>query len=107
MRFVESPPCCERSFQCRDAVVKPVVEDPMDDDRIPVESGAEVTPVPPEPSESEKMKSSLTHHFNHGARHASKVKRKPSHTSEQSASSKTANSHLCNGTRKMLRPLTD
>ena len=60
MRFVESQPCCERSFQCRDAVVKPVVEDPMDDDRIPVESGAEVTPVPPEPSESEKMKSSLT-----------------------------------------------
>ena len=78
--------------------MKPVVEDPMDDDRIPVESGAEVTPVPPEPSESEKMKSSLTHHFNHGARHASQVKRKPNHTSEQSASSKTANSQFCNAT---------
>ena len=33
----------------------------MDDDRIPVESGAEFSPVPPEPSESEKMKHELTH----------------------------------------------
>ena len=41
--------------------MKPVVEDPMDDDKIPVESGAEVTPVPPEPAESEKMKHELTH----------------------------------------------
>ena len=41
--------------------MKPVVEDPMDDDKIPVESGAEVTPVPPEPSDLEKMKHELTH----------------------------------------------
>ena len=61
VRFTESQPCCERSFNCRDAVVKPVVEDPMDDDRIPVESGAKVTPVPPEPTEWEKMKHELTH----------------------------------------------
>ena len=33
----------------------------MDDDRIPVESRAEVTPVPHEPSESEKMKHQITH----------------------------------------------
>ena len=33
-----------------------------------------------------------TSHFNHGAHHASKAKHKRNHTSEQSASSKTANS---------------
>ena len=33
----------------------------MDDDRIPVESRAEVTPVPHESSESEKMKHQITH----------------------------------------------
>ena len=47
VRFVESKPSCELSFNCRDAVVKPVVEDPMVDDRIPVESGAEFTRVSP------------------------------------------------------------
>ena len=40
---------------------KPVVRDPMDDDRILVESGAEMTPVPHEPSEFEKLKRHLTH----------------------------------------------
>ena len=41
--------------------VTPIVQDPLDDDRIPVESGAEITLVPREPSESEKMKHELTH----------------------------------------------
>ena len=45
----------------RDADVKPIVRDPMADDRIPVQSGAEVTPVPHEPSDSEKMTHELTH----------------------------------------------
>ena len=35
----------------QDADVKPVVRDPMDDDRVRVESGTEMTPVPHEPSE--------------------------------------------------------
>ena len=33
----------------------------MDDDRVLVESGAEMTPVPHEPSEFEKQKHNLTH----------------------------------------------
>ena len=61
VRFTESQTSCERSFKCRDASVKPVVEDPMDDDKIPDESGAEVSPLPPELQESEKMKHELTH----------------------------------------------
>ena len=47
--------------RCCDADVTPIVRDLLDDDRIPVESGAEITPVPREPSESEKMKHELTH----------------------------------------------
>ena len=71
VRFVESQPCCERSFKCSDAVAKPVVEDPMDDDRIPVESRAEVTLFHLNfPSRRKRNMSSLTSHFNHGARHA-------------------------------------
>ena len=50
---------CNR--RCRVADVKPIVRDPMEDDRIPVESGAEVTTIPQEPSDSEKMKHELTH----------------------------------------------
>ena len=72
--------------------MKPVVRDPMDDDRVLVESGAELTLVPHEPSEFEKTEISLTSHLNHGAHHVSKAKHKRNHTSEQSASSKTANS---------------
>ena len=45
----------------RDADLTPIVRDLSDDNRIPVESGAEITPVPREPSESEKMKHELTH----------------------------------------------
>ena len=45
---------CQRKRACRDVVVKPVVRDPMDDDRVHVESGAEMTPVPHEPSEFKK-----------------------------------------------------
>ena len=78
---------------CQDVDVKPVIRDPMDDDRILVESGAEMTPVPHEPSEFENRNIiSLTSHFNHGAHHASKAKHKRNHTSEQSASLKRANS---------------
>ena len=47
--------------RCHDADVTPIVRDPLDDDSIPVESRAEIIPVPPEPSESEKMKHELTH----------------------------------------------
>ena len=50
----------QRNRRCHDADVTPIVRDPMDDDRIPVESGAEIVPVPHEPSESEKMTHGLT-----------------------------------------------
>ena len=52
---------CQRKRTCRDVDVKPVVQDPMDDDRVLVESGTEMTPVPREPSEFEKQKHNLTH----------------------------------------------
>ena len=52
---------CQRKRACQDVDVKPVVRDPMDDDRVLVESGAEVTPVPHEPSEFENQKHNLTH----------------------------------------------
>ena len=52
---------CQRKRACQDADVKPVVRDPMDDDRVLVESGAEMTPVPHKPSEFEKQKHNLTH----------------------------------------------
>ena len=51
-----------------DAVVQPAVEDPVDDDRIPVEAGADMIPAPCEPSEFEKMKhraSKAKHMMNH------------------------------------------
>ena len=41
--------------------MKPIVRDPVDDDRVLVESGAEMTPVQHEPSEFEKQKHHLTH----------------------------------------------
>ena len=52
---------CQRKRACQDVDVKPVVRDPMDDDRVLVESGAEMTLVPHEPSEFEKQKHNLTH----------------------------------------------
>ena len=52
---------CQRKRTCQDADMKPVIRDPMDDDRVLVESGAEMTPVPHEPSEFEKQKHNLTH----------------------------------------------
>ena len=52
---------CQRKRACQDADVKPVVRDPMDDDRVLVESGAEMTLVPHEPSEFEKQKHNPTH----------------------------------------------
>ena len=51
----------QRNRTCQDADVKPIVRDPMDDDRVLVESGAEMTLVPHEPSEFEKQKHNLTH----------------------------------------------
>ena len=51
----------QENRRCCDADVTPIVRDLLDDDRIPVESGAEITPVPREPSESEKMEHELTH----------------------------------------------
>ena len=41
----------QRKRACQDADVKPIVRDPMGDDRVLVESGAEMTLVPHEPSE--------------------------------------------------------
>ena len=65
----------------------------MEDDRVLVESGAEMTLFHMSlPSLTNRNTISLTSHFNHGAHHASKAKHKRNHTSEQSASSKTANS---------------
>ena len=51
---------CQRKRACQDVDVKPVVRDPVDDDRVLVESGAEMTPVPHDPSEFEKQKHNLT-----------------------------------------------
>ena len=42
---------CLRKRACQDAHVKPVLRDPIYDDRVLVESGAEMTAVPHEPSE--------------------------------------------------------
>ena len=44
-----------------DAFVQPVVEDPIHDDRTPVETGAEPVPIPCATSESETTKRELTH----------------------------------------------
>ena len=82
-----------RNRTCQDADVKPIVRDPMDDDRVLVESGAEMTLVPHEPSEFEKQKQHLTHiPFQPWCTSCVKAKHKRNHTNEQSASSKTANS---------------
>ena len=51
----------QRNRNCQDADVQPTVRDPTDDDQIPVESGAEMTPVPHEPSEFEKLEHQLAH----------------------------------------------
>ena len=51
----------QRKRASQDVDVKPVVRDPMDDDRVLVESGAEMTLVPHEPSEFEKQRHHLTH----------------------------------------------
>ena len=50
-----------RNRNCPDADVKPIVRDPHDNDRILVESGAEMTLAPHEPSEFQKLKHQLTH----------------------------------------------
>ena len=44
----------QESRRCRDADVTPIVRDPMDEDRILAEAGADMSPVPHEPSEFEK-----------------------------------------------------
>ena len=58
---LKSLPKIQENRRCHDADVTPIVRDPLDDDSIPVESGAEITPVPREPSQSEKMQHELTH----------------------------------------------
>ena len=50
----------QRKRTCQDADVKPVVRDPTGDDRFLVESGAEMTTIPHEPSEFEIQKHHLT-----------------------------------------------
>ena len=52
---------CQRKRARQNVDVKPVVRDPINDDRVLVESGTEMTPVPHEPSEFEKQKHNLTH----------------------------------------------
>ena len=51
----------QKNRTCQDADVKPIVRDPMGDDRVLVESGAEMTLVALEPSEFVKQKHHLTH----------------------------------------------
>ena len=83
----------QRNPACQDADVKPIVRDPMDDDRVLVESGAEMTLVPHEPTEFEKQKHFLTHiPFQPWCTSCVKAKHKRNHISAQSATSKTANS---------------
>ena len=41
--------------------MQPIVEDPVDADRVSLATKAEPIPIPCEPSESEKMKHDLTH----------------------------------------------
>ena len=52
----------ERKRACQDVDVKPVLRDPVDDDRVLVESGAEMTPVPHEPSEFQKQRHNCHSH---------------------------------------------
>ena len=59
-RLTEFAKSCDSSKR-DDAIVQPIVEDPIYDDRIPVVAGAEPIPTPCEPSEFEKMKHELTH----------------------------------------------
>ena len=51
----------QSSSKLNNAVVQPVVEDPVEDDRISAEAGAGMMPAPCEPSEIEKTKHDLTH----------------------------------------------
>ena len=84
----------QRNRACQDADVKPIVRDPVDDDRVLVESRAEMTPVPHEPSEFEKQIHHLTHiPFQPWCTSCVKGKaHTQNRTNEQNASSKTANS---------------
>ena len=52
---------CQRKRACQDVNVKPFVRDPMDDDRVLVESGTEMTPVPHEPSSLKNRNTSHSH----------------------------------------------
>ena len=76
IRAVELPKSCARTqnscvqaerlqtlknSHVSDAIIQPVVEDPMHDDRILVEAGTEPITIPCALSESEKMKHELTH----------------------------------------------
>ena len=59
--MTDSQKRCQRKRACQDVDVKPVVRDPMDDDRVLVEPGTEMTLVPHEPYEFEKQKHNLIH----------------------------------------------
>ena len=83
---------CQRKRACQDVDVKRVVRDPMDDDRVLVESGAKMTPVPHEPSEFQKTETQSHSHPISTMVHIMRQRQSTSGTSEQSASSKTANS---------------
>ena len=56
---IHKNPCV--SSKRDDAIVQQVVEDPVDNDRILVETGADPIPTQCEPSELEKMKHELKH----------------------------------------------
>ena len=51
----------QSSSKLNNAVVQPVVQDPVEDDRISAGAGAGMMPAPCEPSEIEKTKHDLTH----------------------------------------------
>ena len=52
----------QRNRNCQDSDVKLIVRDPLDDDKIPVVSGAQMAPLPHEPSEFEKIQTSAHSH---------------------------------------------
>ena len=79
-----------------DAIIQPVAEDPVHDDRIPVEAGAGPIHIPCEPSESEKMKHEFDTHPIQTVVNImrQKAKHNLNLTNDSSASSKTANFSL-------------
>ena len=91
----------QRNRNCQDADVKPIVRDPMDDDRILIESGTEMTLFHMSlPSSRNWNISSLTSHFNHGAHHVNSTPTNTAHTELHSTITRTRVAqvvcmHLC------------